>query len=539
MTTTTAKIDRLTKKWVRSSADELAVDDGCRFDLKAAERVRDFFKRFLRHSKGRWAGQPFELLEYQWSDIIAPLFGWQRADGTRRFRKGGVWIAKKNGKSLLGSALSLYMLIADGERGAEVYNAASDRDQAGIVFNEALNMVNASPALSSRLRPVPSVKRIVFEERASWYKALSADVPTKEGLNWHFLLFDELHAQTKRDLWETLVYGGAARRQPLLLSISTAGYDRTSIGYEQYQYAKNVRGGVIVDTAFFPYIAEAEQEDDWLDPKVWRKANPSLDVTVKEEDMAEACREAQAAPAKENAFRRYRLNQWTTNETRWLNMEFWDACGAPFDPAILDGLECFGGLDLASTQDTCSLVLEFTVGDLVYVLPFFWVPEEACKERERRNKTRLDEWVRRGFIRATPGNVTDYDRIREDIRELSQKYFIRDIGVDRWNSSQLVTQLKGDGLSMFLFGQGYASMSVPAKEFEKLMLGGKLRHGGHPVLRWMASNVSAETDAAENVKPSKRASHEKIDGIVAACMARGRSMAVLTGLYDTQGITIL
>lgn len=526
-------------KWVRTKSDEAAVDAGCTFDLRAAERVRDFFRKFLRHSKGEWAGQPFELLDWQWKDVVAPLFGWKRTNGTRRFRKAGIWVPKKNGKSSLCSAISLYMLVGDREPGAEVYNAAADRDQAGIVYNEAANMVDASESLSSRLELIRSQKRITYAATNSWLKALSADVPTKEGINWHLLVFDEIHAQKKRDLWDTLAYGGAARRQPLLLSISTAGYDRDGIGYEQYSYAKSILEGRSIDTAFFAYVAEAAQEDDWKSPEVWAKANPSLGVTIKLEDLEEACKEAQNSPAKENSFRRYRLNQWTEQDVRWLSIDKWDLC-KDGPQADLKGRECWAGLDLSSTLDTTALVLVVPDGQDYDVLSWFWVPEEACKERERSNRTRFDEWIRRGHLQQTEGNAVDYDVIRAKVNELGTLYQIREIAFDPWNGQQLATQLGGDGFNMVRFGQGYASMAEPTKELEKLVLEKRIRHGGHPVLRWMAGNVAVEMDAAGNLKPSKKKSTEKIDGIVALVMALGRTIVAQRGsVYDTRGILTL
>lgn len=519
------------QKWIRSKADELAVEEGCTFDLAAADRVRFFFQRFLRHSKGEWAGKPFELLDWEWLNLIAPLYGWKRKNGTRRYRRAGWWVAKKNGKSALCSAISVFMITGDGEPGAEVYNAAADREQAGIVYGEAANMVESSPALSKLLRLRRSTKRIVWPATQSWYKALSADVPTKEGLNWHCLIVDELHAQRNRELWDTLVYGGAARRQPLLISISTAGYDRDTIGYEQYCYANQVADGTIEDSGFLPFIAEASTEDDWRDRQVWRKANPSYGITIKEEAFEADFKEAVNSPAKENAFRRYRLNQWTEQGVRWLQMPRWDACAAQVDAGkLLDqllGRECYAGLDLSSTTDLAALVLLFPYAATFdddhgyYLLPFFWVPAEACKLRERTNKTRLDGWVRKGLIEATPGDVLDYARIRTKLNELGQLYRIVEVGIDRWNATQLSVELAGDGFKMTPFGQGFASMSAPTKEFEKLVLGKQIRHAGHAVLRWNARNVAVEQDAAGNLKPSKAKSTEKIDGIVAAIIALG------------------
>ncbi len=509
-------------EWIITEDDERAVANGCYFDLAAAERVRTFFERFLRHSKGQFANQPFTLLGWQWRDVIAPLFGWKRADGTRRYRRGYIEIPKKNGKSTLFSGLGLYLLVADNEPGAEVYSAAVDRDQASIVYLEAANMVEASPHLSSRLEVVRSTRRIVDISSRSFYKALSADVPAKEGLNAHAVLIDELHAQKTRELWDTLRYAGAARRQPLHLAITTAGYDRHSICWEQHQYAEQVIEGRIDDPAFFAYICGAADDDDWTDPEVWRQANPSFGITISADQFAEDCREAQESPAKENTFRRYRLNQWTEQDVRWINMQKWDECDAALGD--LAGKDCWAALDLSSTRDVTALVLVFREEEHFAALPFFWIPEEGARQRERRDHVPYPQWIREGHIEATPGEVIDYERIRNKINELSQTYHIREIAIDRWNATQLATQLMDDGFEVVAFGQGYASMNAPTKMLEEVILAGRLAHGGHPVLRWMAGNVSIETDAADNWKPSKKKSIERIDGIVALIMALDRAV---------------
>lgn len=520
-------------EWILTEADERAVANGCYFDLSAAERVRTFFERFLRHSKGQFANQPFTLLGWQWRDIIAPLFGWKRADGTRRYRRGYIEIPKKNGKSTLFSGLSLYLLVADNEPGAEVYSAAVDRDQASIVYLEAANMAEASPHLSSRLEVVRSTRRIVDARSRSFYKALSADVPAKEGLNAHAVLIDELHAQKTRELWDTLRYAGAARRQPLHLAITTAGYDRHSICWEQHRYAEQILDGTIDDPAFFAYIAAAGEDDDWTDPEVWRQANPSFGITIREDQFAEDCREAQESPAKENTFRRYRLNQWTEQDVRWLNMRKWDACDAA--PGDLAGKDCWAALDLSSTRDVTALVLVFHNDETYRALPFFWIPAEGARQRERRDHVPYPQWIREGHIDATPGEVIDYERIRAKVNELNKTYRIREIAIDRWNATQLATQLYDDGLEVVAFGQGYASMNWPTKMLEEVVLAEKLAHGGHPVLRWMAGNVSIETDAADNWKPSKKKSIERIDGIVALIMALDRASRFEPSVYEKRG----
>jgi phage terminase large subunit-like protein len=512
-------------KWIRTDADKIAVSHGCWFDEYSAMHVKNFIARFLRHSKGEWAGQPFELQAWQWDQLIAPLFGWMRDDGTRRYRRAYVEVPKKNGKSTLCSAISLYMLMMDGEPGAEVYNAAADRDQASIVFNEAANMVEASMALASRLDVLRSTKRIVYTKESAVYRALSAEVPTKEGINWHCLIFDELHAQRTRELWDTLAYGGAARRQPLSLAITTAGYDRHSICWEQHDYALKVRDGIIEDDAFFPLIYAAADDDDWKSEQVWRAANPSYGVTVKADSLAADCREAQQSPGKENAFRRYRLNQWTEQDVRWIPIEKWDTCEIPY----FNTTECFAGLDLANTIDISALVLAFPVEDGYDLRSFFWVPQENVKLREVRDRVPYAVWIREGLIKPTEGTGIDYAVIRNDIRELAEQYHMRSIAIDRWNATQLAQELQGDGFEVVMFGQGYSSMSAAAKEFERHVIGGTLRHGGNKVLRWMASNVVREQDAAGNIKPSKAKSAEKIDGIVAAIMAIGVASATPAG----------
>jgi phage terminase large subunit-like protein len=512
-----------TDRWIKTESDRVAVEQGCYVDLDAARRPIEFFSKLLRHSKGKFANKPFDLLPWQRENIVEPLFGWKRADGTRRFRSAGIWIPKKNGKSALASGLSLYCLMVDGEAGAEVYNAATDRAQATIVFGEAANMVDKSSALSKHLKVVRSTKRITYERTNSWYQALSADVKTKEGLNAHLVIFDELHAFPNRDLWDVLTYAGAAREQPLQISISTAGYDRHTIGYEQYKYAKDVLNGTIIDTEFLPCIYEATEDDDWTDEATWFKANPSLGVTISLDEFRGKFREAMNSPSKENSFRRYRLNQWTQQQTRWIKPTKWAACPSePFTLDDLEGRECFAGLDLSSTTDLTALSLLFPNDDgSFHVLPFFWCPEETVLERERSDKVPYTHWIKQGLIQTTPGSAIDYDRIKSFLNDLSRKVWIRKLAIDRWNAQQLATQLEGDGFDVVGFGQGYASMSSPTKEFEKLVLAEKIRHGGNPVLRWQVDNVAVEQDAPGNLKPAKQKSTERIDGVVATIMALG------------------
>ncbi len=513
------------------------------FNTDRASHALEFFGEWLRHSKGKFAGKPFDLLPWQ-AELIAELFGWVRVDDeTRRYRVAYISTAKKSGKSTLLAGIGLYLLVMDGENGAEVYGAAADREQASVVYREAASMVRASPQLSRVLEVIDSRRTIAYRKEASFYRVLSADAFRAEGLNIHGLLFDELHAQKDRRLWDALRYGGAARAQPLLCSITTAGYDRNSICFEQYSYAKAVLRDWQHDPTFFPCIYEADEKDDWTAETTWPKANPSWGVTIKPEDFAADCREAQLSNTKENAFKRYRLNTWTAQDTRWIKMDAWDSCAAA-PPAPLEGRECWCGLDLATTFDTSAFVAVFPAEDgYVDVLCRFWIPGDNATERERKDRVPYTVWAKdpKNGLTMTPGNVTDYDVIRRDINEFAKKYNVRQVGIDRWNATQLALQLQGDGLEVIGFGQGMGSMSSPSKTLEALIASGKVRHDGNSVLAWMAGNASVKVDAAGNIKPvkPKHGSAERIDGIVALVMALGINATYKPQAQQTPSILIL
>ena len=499
------------------------------FDPNRAMHVIEFFETHLRHSKGRFAGQPFTLLDWQ-KEMLAELFGWVRvADGFRRYRVAYVSTAKKSGKSTLLAGIGLYLLIADGEPGAEIFGCGTDRQQASIIMREMSSMVRASPLLSKELEVVDSRKTIAYKAESSFYRVLSADAFRVEGLNIHGLLFDELHAQRDRRLWDALRYGGAARNQPMLIAITTAGYDKNSVCYEQYSYAKNVLQDWKFDPSFFACIYEMDEKHDWTDEDAWEDANPSWNVTIKKDDFKQMFLEAQNSNTKENSFRRYCLNQWTAQENRWINMELW-AEGGHGPPDKLEGRDCWCGLDLATTYDTSAFVAVFPAPDGTYdVLCRFWIPGDNAQERERRDKVPYVLWANQpeSGLKMTEGNVTDYDVIRKDIVEFSQKYNVKQIGMDRWNATQLSIQLQGDGLDLVGYGQGVASMSAPSKHLENLIASNKLRHNSNPVLNWMASNVSVKTDASGNIRPVKPkvGSPERIDGMVSLVMAIGVQLA--------------
>jgi phage terminase large subunit-like protein len=513
------------------------------FDERAAQVAVNFFERALMHVKGEWAGRPFILEKWQREDVIRPLFGWKRKDGTRRYRTAYIEIPRKNGKSSLSAGIALYLLFADGEYGAEIYSAAADKDQASIVFDLAKQMVDNSPVLSDSAQAFK--KSILVQETMSVYRVLSADAYTKHGLNAHGVVFDELHAQPNRDLWDVLKTSTGARRQPLMVAITTAGFDRESICWEQHEKARKILSGIIEDESFFAYIASADEKDDWQDPMIWAKANPGLGVTVKRDYLETECLEAQQSPGYQNTFRRLHLNQWTQQETRWLPMEKWDACNTPVDMTLLKKSVCYGGLDLASTSDIASFVLCFPPekgeAELYAWLPFFWIPEENMIERERKDRVPYSTWLRQGLIYATDGNVIDYGFIVKKIDELGELYNIKEIAFDRWGAFQVSQQLEGAGFTMVGFGQGFQSMSSPTKELLRLVQDGKLAHGGNPVLRWMADNLMVSTDPAGNVKPNKQKSREKIDGIVAGVMALDRATRHESGksVYENRDLVVL
>jgi phage terminase large subunit-like protein len=511
------KVAGVDPHWIRGPADELAVAQGCTFDRAAGGYVIEFIEGFCRQSKGEWAGRPLKLLDWQ-TDFILRLYGWRRPDGTRRYRTFYVEVAKKNGKSTLVSGLVLYHLIADGEPGAEVYVGAYDRSQASIIFDEAARMIGASPALSKILDVVASAKRIVHPASHSKALALSADVPSKDGVSASFTVFDELHRQRTSALWDIFRYAGAARRQPLMGAITTAGVDRQSICYRQRDYSQKVNAGLIEDISHLGVIYAADPADPIDSPETWAKANPSLGVTIKPDDFAREVQEALESPTQLNNFLRLRLDIWTNAVERFLPADRWDACGlGPVDPEELKGRECYAGLDLASTIDIAALALVFRMDDgTLKVLMFFWVPGDNAERREEKDRVPYVTWARQGLVKMTEGAAIDYDAIRSDITALDAIYPIRKLLADPWNATQLLTQLgEQDGIEVETIRQGFASLSAPTKELERLVISGEIHHGDNPVLNWMCSNAMAARDASGNVKLDKGKSTEKIDGLAA------------------------
>ena len=433
--------------------DPFASAGDCRFDARAGWLAIDFFRDCLTFTAGEWMGRPFVLQPWQQA-IIGNLFGWKRPDGRRRYREAFIYVPRKSGKSEMAGGLGCLLTFADGEPAAQVYCAAADRDQARLVFNAAKTMVLAEPELDARGRIYTN--SIVVESTGSVLKVVSAEAYSKHGINAHGIIIDELHAQPNRELVDALTTSTGARRQPLIVYITTADFDRESICNEKYDYACKVRDAIIEDPAFLPVIYEAGADEDWTDPAVWAKANPNLGVSVRQEYLERECKRAQETPTYENTFKRLHLNLRTQQDVRWLSLEAWDACGGePIDESSLAKRRCWAGLDLSTTTDISALVLVFPDPDGgVTLLPWFWIPGDNARKRENRDRVPYETWARQGLIEMTPGNVIDYDYIRARINDLSKRFNIREIAIDPWNATQLALQLQGDGFEVVTFGQG-------------------------------------------------------------------------------------
>lgn len=499
----------------------------------------------LKHTKGVWYGKNFELLPWQ-DKIIRDVFGTVKGNGYRQYNTTYVEIPKKQGKSELAAAVALYLLAGDGEWGGEVYGCAADRQQASIVFDVACQMVEQCPALKRRIKPIMSQKRLIYTPLNSYYQVLSSESFSKHGLNVHGVVFDELHAQPDRRLYDVMTHGsGDARKQPLFFLITTAGTDRNSICWEVHQKARDILEGRKHDSSFYPVIYGAADEEDWTDEKVWARANPSLGITVDIDKLRTACESAKENPAEENLFRQLRLNQWVKQSVRWMPMEAWDKCAFEVDPEKLKGRECYGGLDLSSSTDVTAFVLVFpptAEDDQYYVLPFFWIPEDTIAQRVRRDHVPYDIWEQQGCVISTEGNVIHYGYIENFIENLGTEYNIKEIAFDRWGAVQMTQNLEGMGFTVVPFGQGFKDMSPPTKELMKLVLEQKIAHGGNVPLRWMMDNVFVKTDPAGNIKMDKEKSTERIDGAVALVMALDRAIrnnSPVESVYNDRGIIVI
>ena len=501
------------------------------WSLAHAQHVISFFNDYLKHWKNEWRGQPLALEPWQ-AFVIGCLFGWRRDDGLRRFRVAYIELPRKNGKSTLGAGIALYLAFIDREPGAEVYCAATRREQARIVFEACRQMVLLSPPLRRRIQVAKHA--ISQEASASTLQAVSADDTTMDGLNTHGAIIDELHAHKHSGVIDVIETSMAARRQPLQVEITTAGVGQLSICWRHHDYSAKLLdgfdGGAFVDPAWFAFIAHAEPDDDYTVETTWKKANPNYDISVKADYLRDKAAKARQLPAAQNVFRQKHLNQWTEQAERWIDMRAWDACAGAITSTRAAGRPAYAGLDLASTRDlaACCVVIN-AADDVIEVIPRLWIPEAKLEERTRSDRVPYAEWVRNGWLLVTPGNVIDFARVKSDTLALCDEWYVSEVGYDPWNALQLALELEQAGLIMVQTRQGFATMTNPMAELGSRVTSEKLRHGGHPVLRWMAGNMVAARDAAGNLKPDRKRAVDKIDGIVALLMGLDRLLRHMIG----------
>ena len=503
---------------------------GLYFDENAAAKVFRFFS-YCRHYQGDLAGRPIELEGWQCFSE-ANIFGWKMADGSRRFRMAYEEVARKNGKTTKLGGIGLYGLLGDDEAGPKVYSAATKRDQARELFDASSAMAQQSPELKRLLKVY--ARELICPNNFGKFEPLSADAKSMDGLNVFFGLVDELHAHPNSKVWDVIKSARGSRRQPLIRAITTAGFDRDGICYELRDYATKILDGSADDDAFFAIIYTLDEDDDFDDESAWIKANPNLGVSVSLKDMQDQCRMAKVMPSEMTEFLTKRLNIWTYGESKWMNMEAWGECRADYDSlscwdeektSELDGLPCYGGLDLASVEDICSLKLVFTVDGKKRVIGRDYLPEAALEARLKKGYNFMEKFKRSGYLVVTPGNVVDYAWIFKDILAACARFDVREIAFDRWNSSQLVTDLLEAGVNMVEFGQGTGSMNAPMKDLMRLVLSGGIEHND-PLLTWAMSNLVADVNPAGDIKPAKDKVKEKIDPAVALIMALGRCLTM-------------
>jgi phage terminase large subunit-like protein len=526
---------------------ETAEARGWNFNLAKAMRAIEFFPTACQHYKGDFAGAPFVLEPWE-AFIIGSAFGWVSIEtGLRRFRVVYVEIPRKNGKSALVAGVGLILLVFDNEAGPEIYSAATKRDQARIVWGDAAKFVRKSKALSRRITLFQH--SMLCPGNDGIFVPLSADDKTMDGLNPHGTLIDELHRHPSRAIVDVLETAQGARAQPLQFEITTAGNNVESVCWDHHEYSVKVNDGTHEDDRWFAYIAAADKTDDWRKEETWRKANPNLGISKSLDYMRSQYTSAKNQPAKQTEFKRLHLNIWTEEAGGWMSMDKWNACAGEVTDERLRGRDCFGGIDLSAKVDVTAYVEVYppTPADPVWLVrPTLWVPEAKvleARQGEARDRVRYDLWEERGLIRATPGDVVDYNAMFDEILARSEIVKIRQIGFDAWNATQLANNLLAEGFELVEVGQGFKSMSEPTKKLMELVLAGLIAHGGHPVLRWMASNMSVKTDDAGNQKPSKRLSRQRIDGIVALIIALQRAIASEPtkgpSVYEERGVIVL
>lgn len=511
----------------------------------AAARATHFVEEYCRHSRGELGGQKFTLVPWERA-MVRAIFGWLRkSTGRRWYRRADLWIPRKNGKSTFAAALALYLLFADNELAAEVYLVANDKSQTKQVFQEAKYSTQTDPTLAemSQIFDSARTKSILVPETMSSLEALSSDPKNKDGKSISGCVFDEIHELRDRELWKKMRTGGGARTQPLLIAISTAGHDRNTVGWEEYQIDKRIVAGKSGIQDRLVIIFEADPDDDWKSEDTWRKANPMY-------DLMESCRsqirsvfaEALEKASDEAAFKRYHLNLWTGAKTSAFNLDKWDACDEKFSPANLMGLPAWIGVDLSKRSDITAAVLlfrkEIDSQAHYFAVPRFWLPEDEIDLKERRDGVQYREWARAGYLVLTPGNVVDYDFILSQILEWQRAYNPREVAYDPYNATQFANQLLAAGVTAVEFAQHIRNVNAPTKELMNLVLCRRFHHGGNPILRWMAENAASIRDVNDNEKLTKSKSTGRIDGLSATINALGRASLDKSqpSVYEQRGV---
>ena len=509
------------------------------YDDAAGEAAVGFIENALVFIEGDKANQPFVMEEWQ-RDIVRAIFGYKNRDGTRRYREIFIFVPRKNGKTPLVAAIINYVAYCDEEPGAQLYCAAGDKDQASLVFRHSAGMIRRNQELNDRARIYRTTRVIEINNGETLFKALPYTPEAMHGLNCHLVAVDELHVQPDRRMVDNLITGIGSRRQPLVIYITTAGFDKLSICYEKYDYACKVRDGMIDDPAFLPVIYETTAEEDWTNEDVWAKANPNLGVSVTMRYLRDSCRKAKEMPVYENTFRRLHLNQWTEQDVRWLPMTRWADCNEIVEEEELVGHWCYAGLDLSSKKDITAFVMVFPLDGKLVLVPRFWMPAEMADIKEREDRVPYRQWGKEGWITLTPGNTIDYNIVMSTIMADASKYEVKGVGFDRWAFEPMRQAMIGFGFPSQLlieYGQGYQSMSSPSKEFEAAILRRQIVHNNNPVLKWMVGNVVIDQDPAGNIKPTKAKSPQRIDGVVAAVMALGLlNTSPGRSVYEERGI---
>lgn len=492
------------------------------FDAETAEIRMDFYQ-LCRQYKGDQAGKP--IIPELWQCFIqGAVFGWKRkSDHKRRFREVYEQIAKKNGKSTDAASTALYCLTVDGESGAEIYSAATSRDQARIIFETAKQMVHRSPELKAYVNVLAN--NINVPSTASKFEPVSSEAGNIEGKDVYVGFIDELHLHKTRDVYDLLKGGTAARTQPLIWVVTTAGFLTEGICKERYDYAVKVLDGVIEDDELFAYIAQPDPGDDILDPSVWIKANPNLGISVKMDDLKNKARAAKEIPSAYNTFACKHCNLWVSSSEKWMNMDKWNASGMNAPEYDLKSRRCFCGVDLSSKLDLTSVVLDFPLDNGWYaVLHHSFMPEATMLEREKKTGIPFSAWMKQGYITAIPGETIEQSWVEEYIRSMARKYKIVEIDYDPFSASEFANHMEADGFTCVEIRQGFISISEPMKDIEARVVCGKLIHYDDPVLRWAISNTVRVKDPAGNIKFDKSKTTEKIDPVAAMITAHKRAI---------------